>query len=50
VLEWKYLESSSVRDIAERLGKTEKAVEAALYRARISFRSAYARRQTQAEP
>jgi RNA polymerase sigma-70 factor, ECF subfamily len=47
VLEWKYVESLSVRDIAQRLGRTEKAIEAILYRARISFRTAYARRQTQ---
>jgi RNA polymerase sigma factor (sigma-70 family) len=39
VLEWKYLEELSVREIAERLGRTEKAIEALLYRARQSFRS-----------
>ncbi len=44
-LEWKYIESLSVREIAERLGRTEKAVEAILYRARISFRTIYARQQ-----
>jgi RNA polymerase sigma-70 factor, ECF subfamily len=49
VLEWKYMESLSVRDMAERLGRTEKAVEAILYRARISFRTIYARHQMQAE-
>jgi RNA polymerase sigma-70 factor (ECF subfamily) len=38
VLEWKYLDSLSVREIAERLGDTEKAVEAVLYRARREFR------------
>lgn len=38
VLEWKYLEALSVREIAERLGETEKAVEAVLYRARREFR------------
>jgi RNA polymerase sigma-70 factor (ECF subfamily) len=42
-LEWKYMESLSVCDIAERLGRTEKAVEAILYRARMSFRRIYAR-------
>jgi RNA polymerase sigma factor (sigma-70 family) len=47
VLEWKYLESLSVRDIADRLGRTEKAVEAILYRARISFRTAYSAKQIQ---
>lgn len=46
VLEWKYLESLSVRTIAERLGRTEKAVESILYRARASFRSNYPRGQT----
>jgi RNA polymerase sigma factor (sigma-70 family) len=38
VLEWKYLEELAVAEIAERLGRTEKAVEALLYRARRSFR------------
>jgi RNA polymerase sigma-70 factor (ECF subfamily) len=38
VLEWKYLEELAVAEIAERLGRTEKAVEALLYRARGSFR------------
>jgi len=45
-LEWKYMESLSVREIAERLGRTEKAAEAILYRARVSFRTVYAREQT----
>jgi RNA polymerase sigma-70 factor (ECF subfamily) len=44
-LEWKYVESLSVREIAERLGRTEKAVEAILYRARLSFRAVYAQKQ-----
>jgi RNA polymerase sigma-70 factor (ECF subfamily) len=38
VLEWKYLDMLGVKQIAERLGETEKAVEAALYRARREFR------------
>jgi RNA polymerase sigma-70 factor (ECF subfamily) len=38
VLEWKYLDSMRVREMAERLGETEKAVETVLYRARIEFR------------
>jgi RNA polymerase sigma-70 factor (ECF subfamily) len=38
VLEWKYLDSLSVREMAERLGETEKAVESVLYRARREFR------------
>lgn len=37
-LEWKYLEELAVAEIAGRLGRTEKAVEALLYRARRSFR------------
>jgi RNA polymerase sigma-70 factor, ECF subfamily len=45
VLEWKYMESLSVRDIAQNLERTEKAVEAILYRARNSFRAAYAGNQ-----
>jgi RNA polymerase sigma-70 factor, ECF subfamily len=48
-LEWKYVESLSVREIAERLGRTEKAVEAILYRARNSFRTIYARQHTRTE-
>lgn len=43
VLEWKYLDGLSVRDMADRLGRTEKAVEAALYRARNAFRDAVER-------
>ena len=43
VLEWKYVDSLSVREIAERLGRSERAVEAMLYRARDSFRAAFAR-------
>jgi RNA polymerase sigma-70 factor (ECF subfamily) len=38
VLEWKYLDALGVREIAERMGDTEKAVEAVLYRARREFR------------
>ncbi len=38
VLEWKYLEDLSVGEIASRFGRTEKAVESVLYRARRSFR------------
>jgi RNA polymerase sigma-70 factor (ECF subfamily) len=43
VLEWKYLEELSVAVIAERLGRTEKAVEALLYRARNAFRELHKR-------
>jgi DNA-directed RNA polymerase specialized sigma24 family protein len=43
VLEWKYLDRLAVRDMADRLGRTEKSVESILYRARRSFRSAWER-------
>lgn len=46
VLLWKYAESISVREIATRLGKTEKAVESMLFRARNSFKAAYLRLDT----
>lgn len=39
VLEWKYFEDLPVREIAQRLGRTEKAVEATLYRARRAVRA-----------
>jgi len=45
-LEWKYLDKLSVRDIAHRLGRTEKAAETILYRARKAFRETYDRRDT----
>ncbi len=48
-LEWKYMESLSVREIAERLGRSERAIEAILYRARRSFRAAFASEETQVE-
>ena len=41
VLEWKYVEDLSVHDIAARFNRTEKAVEAMLYRARNAFRELY---------
>ncbi len=41
VLEWKYLDELSVFEIARRLKRTSKAVEALLYRARSSFRALY---------
>lgn len=44
-LEWKYLDGLSVRDIARRLGRTEKAAETVLYRARNAFREAFERRR-----
>jgi DNA-directed RNA polymerase specialized sigma24 family protein len=42
-LEWKYVDGLSVRQIAHRLDRTEKAGEATLYRARNSFREAFER-------
>jgi RNA polymerase sigma-70 factor (ECF subfamily) len=41
VLEWKYLDDLSVHEIAARLNRTEKSVEAMLYRARNAFRALY---------
>ena len=41
VLEWKYVELLGVREIAERLGESERAVEAVLYRARRGFRKLF---------
>ena len=38
VLEWKYLDGISVRDIAMRLSRTERAAESLLFRARDEFR------------
>lgn len=38
-LEWKYLDELTVGQIAARMGRTEKAVEALLYRARRAARS-----------
>lgn len=40
-LEWKYLESLPVREVAARLGLEPKAAESLLTRARQAFRSAY---------
>jgi RNA polymerase sigma-70 factor (ECF subfamily) len=45
VLEWKYLDALRVREIAERLGDSEKAVETVLYRARHEFRRLFELRQ-----
>jgi len=40
-LEWKYVEGLSVREIAARLNRSEKAAEALLFRAREDFRRRY---------
>lgn len=45
VLEFKYAEGMRVREIAERLGETEKGVEALLYRARKEFRRCFEARE-----
>lgn len=42
VLEWKYLQGLSMREIAERLDTTTKAVESLLTRARDAFRDGFA--------
>ncbi len=47
-LEWKYVEGMRVKKIAARLGETEKAVEATLYRARREFRRLYELSELQA--
>ena len=41
VLQWKYLEDQSVRDIAARLGVSSKAAESTLTRARRAFRDSF---------
>jgi RNA polymerase sigma-70 factor (ECF subfamily) len=48
-LEWKYLESLSVKEIAERLQMTPKAVESMLTRARLAFREQFDRHIDQLE-
>ena len=40
VLEWKYVDGLSVREIAARLGQSQKAAESVLARARAAFREA----------
>ena len=42
-LEWKYLDGLSVREIAGRIARTEKAAEDILRRARAAFRSEFER-------
>jgi RNA polymerase sigma-70 factor (ECF subfamily) len=42
-LEWKYIDGLSVSEIAGRIGRTEKAAESVLYRARRSFREQFNR-------
>ena len=42
VLEWKYLRDMSMEEIAGRLGRSPKAVESLLTRARDAFRDSFA--------
>ncbi len=44
ILEWKYLDTMRVREIAGRLGQSEKAIESTLYRARKEFRRLFEKR------
>jgi DNA-directed RNA polymerase specialized sigma24 family protein len=41
ILEWKYVRELSVADIARRLGRSTKATESLLTRARDAFREAF---------
>jgi RNA polymerase sigma-70 factor (ECF subfamily) len=41
VLEWKYIEGASMKEISERLQSTPKAVESMLSRARLAFFEAF---------
>lgn len=41
LLEYKYVQDQSVREIARRIGRSEKAVESQLTRARAAFREAF---------
>lgn len=41
VLEWKYYDELSVREMAYRMGRSQRAVENLLYRARKSFRAVF---------
>lgn len=50
VLEWKYIEKLSVREIARRLDVTEKAVESTLFRARREFREILQRSDKTEDP
>lgn len=46
LLEWKYLDKLSVREIAERWGTKEKAIESMLFRARREFRERLKKRDS----
>lgn len=47
MLQWKYFDGLTAKEISERLGETERAVEAVLYRARKEFRGHFERVETQ---
>ena len=49
LLEDKYIEGLSLREIAQRTGSTEKAVESALSRAREAFRKAFGKLRSEQE-
>ena len=49
-LEWKYIDKISVREISERMGISEKAVESILFRGRREFRERMLRQQKSEEP
>ncbi len=44
-LEWKYIDKASVREISDRMGLSEKAVESILFRGRREFRERMLRQQ-----
>ncbi len=48
-LEWKYIDKASVREISDRMGLTEKAVESILFRGRREFRERMLRQQKSEE-
>ncbi len=50
VLEWKYIDELTVREIAGRTGQTEKSIESELYRARKEFRRLYELLDSEAVP
>lgn len=50
VLEWKYLDGLSVLQIAERLGRSAKAIESLLFRARRTMRATVEQSRTAEEP
>jgi RNA polymerase sigma factor (sigma-70 family) len=41
LLEWKYADDLTVREIADRTGRSRKSIESLLHRARVAFRQKY---------